>query len=290
MNARFDENYRTTMLGVSSVDLETPVTIAANPVTGAVLIDKSPFDAEYVNVSGDTMTGRLTVPNLTLGTETGVIHGLNGDLFADNVIEDEITLSDVTTNNATTLKHGFLPKLSGSATQYLNGAGNYVTISGTGVPSGYGTTTFSGQTSINVVHNFGIKPLVQVLISNSVTIPYTITHNTDNDFTVTFTSSQSGTIIASAGSPPLSNITTTATDYTVTNNDNIVEVTAFNKTVTLPTAVGITGKTFSIANKSTGDIFVVGTGGQTIFSEVSQTVPTQSTMVVYSDGTNYGIT
>lgn len=201
-----------------------------------------------------------------------------------------LVVSDIATNNVSTLKHGFAPKLPGSATQFFNGQGNYVTISGTGVPSGYSAVTFSGQTSINVVHNFGIKPLVQVLLSGVITVPFSITHNTDNDFTVVFSSPQSGTIISSAGSPSIPNITTTATNYTIVTNDNIVQVTAFNKTITLPTAVGIDGKTYSIVNLSTGDIFVVGTSSQTILGETRQTVPSKSTMVVYSDGANWGIT
>ena len=41
-----------------------------------------------------------------------------------------INLSDVTTSDSTTLKHGFLPKLSGVALQYLNGLGQWVAASG----------------------------------------------------------------------------------------------------------------------------------------------------------------
>lgn len=43
-----------------------------------------------------------------------------------------LDFSDVTTNNASTSQHGFLPKLSGIATQYLNGVGSWTTPSGGG--------------------------------------------------------------------------------------------------------------------------------------------------------------
>lgn len=38
-NAIFDENYITTMLAVSMLDLATPVNIAVNPVTHAIIVE-----------------------------------------------------------------------------------------------------------------------------------------------------------------------------------------------------------------------------------------------------------
>lgn len=37
--------------------------------------------------------------------------------------EDSLSLSDVTTGNTSTLKHGLAPKLSGVSTEFLNGSG-----------------------------------------------------------------------------------------------------------------------------------------------------------------------
>lgn len=42
------------------------------------------------------------------------------------VAESAITFTDITTNNASTTKHGFLKKLSNAAGEFLNGLGNYV--------------------------------------------------------------------------------------------------------------------------------------------------------------------
>ncbi len=62
-----DDNRIATLLGVSSLDLKTPVLIATNPTTGAILIDGpslyTTLDARYVNVTGDTMTGNLVISN-----------------------------------------------------------------------------------------------------------------------------------------------------------------------------------------------------------------------------------
>lgn len=41
--------------------------------------------------------------------------------------ETEMSLSDITTLNSNTTRHGFLPKLSGTATEFVNGAGNWAT-------------------------------------------------------------------------------------------------------------------------------------------------------------------
>ncbi len=59
--AKLDANTRPTLIGVSSADLLTPTRIAVNPTTGAMLIDKTSLDARFVNVTGDTMTGALTI-------------------------------------------------------------------------------------------------------------------------------------------------------------------------------------------------------------------------------------
>lgn len=46
--------------------------------------------------------------------------GTGGDVY-----DSDIIFSDITTNNATTSMHGFLPKLSGQSSQYLGGDGSY---------------------------------------------------------------------------------------------------------------------------------------------------------------------
>lgn len=54
---------------------------------------------------------------------------LNQDQIEDlAVTESNLSLSDVTTNDSTTLKHGLLPKLSGVAGQILSGLGTWVAL------------------------------------------------------------------------------------------------------------------------------------------------------------------
>src|SRR5690606_19395812 len=66
--------------------------------------------------------------------------------YAD-VTEDELTLSDVDTNDVSTLRHGFAPKLPNDATKYLDGTGQWSTPAGGGSGGG-GGGWFGGATGV----------------------------------------------------------------------------------------------------------------------------------------------
>ena len=106
--------------------------------------------------------GTLATQNGTFsGTHSGSSSGTN---TGDQVISDAtITLSDVTTNNSTTTRHGFLPKLSGSATQFLDGTGNWTTPAGGGGGGGgdmYKADNLAGLTNVATARgNLGLGSL-----------------------------------------------------------------------------------------------------------------------------------
>ena len=65
--------------------------------------------------------------------------------------ETEMSLSDITTLNSNTTRHGFLPKLSGTATEFVNGAGSWATPAGSGMQytdTRYKVVTFSRDVSL----------------------------------------------------------------------------------------------------------------------------------------------
>lgn len=66
--------------------------------------------------------------------------------------ENVVTFTDITTNNASTTKHGYLPKLDGTSTHYLDGSGAWSTP-----PSGLtvGTTAISGSSSGDILTSDG---------------------------------------------------------------------------------------------------------------------------------------
>lgn len=91
-------------------------------------------DTTYTNVSELTndagyLTSETSYPADTLVAQDIInIGNLSGTNTGDQIISDAtITLTDITTNNVSTTKHGFAPKLSNVATQYLNGIGGYTT-------------------------------------------------------------------------------------------------------------------------------------------------------------------
>lgn len=204
------------------------------------------------------------------------------------VTENEILLANVTTDNATTTRHGFLPILSNIATQFLNGQGNFATPAGT--PNSYFTQAFSAVTSVNVIHGFGAYPEVQVIDgSTGLFIPLSVVHNTLNDFTVTFAVSSTGIVIATVGSPQPQTIIIVPGNYSVLITDFFIEATGATSTITLPTAIGNSGRVFVVDNASVGNITVATLLGQTIEGALTQLIPTNNAIAVYSDGTNYRI-
>lgn len=82
-NAQRDGNYVPVALGVSSVDLVTPVPIAVNPATGAVLIDLAGGAGTVTTVSvvsangfAGSVANPTTTPAITLSTTvTGILKG-----------------------------------------------------------------------------------------------------------------------------------------------------------------------------------------------------------------------
>jgi hypothetical protein len=209
------------------------------------------------------------------------------DMFP--VQETNLFFNDVSTLNSSSTKHGFLPRLSDNNNQFLNGQGNWTTPSGTASNS-YSLTSFTGQTSVNVLHNFGTYPIVQVFLdTGAVEIPYSITHNTVYDFTVLFTTSTNGSIIASVGSPQPQSLSTITNDYSILTSDRILYVTSADKLLTLPTAIGNSGREYVIDNASPGDIFLSGSLGQLIENENLQTIPPSSAINIYSNGSTWRI-
>jgi len=76
-------------------------------------------------------------------------------------------------------------------------------------------------------------------------------------------------------------------NYTADATDYLINCTTNSFTVTLPTAVGITGRVYNIKNSGTGVITVATTSSQTIDGVTTQGVNSLDNLKVMSDGANY---
>ena len=75
--------------------------------------------------------------------------------------------------------------------------------------------------------------------------------------------------------------------YTILTTDKIVNCTSGTFTLTLPTAIGVLGKTYSITNSGSGLITLEGDASETIQNELYQFIYTDETLDVVSNGTNW---
>lgn len=77
-------------------------------------------------------------------------------------------------------------------------------------------------------------------------------------------------------------------NYTVTSSDYTVDCTSGTFTITLPTAVGVTGKIYNVKNSGTGIITLATTSSQTIDGATTQTLAVQyQSFYVQSNGSNW---
>ena len=252
-------------------------------------VTASGFSGSGVGLTDITPTqvgAEPAIPNKS----TGIVKYDTGWVFLSGswVTEDLLSLSNNSTANVTTARHGLTPKLPNIAGQYLDGQGNWTTPSG--VVNSYKQQAFSNVTSSTVIHNFNTYPEVKCYDTNNEEfIPYKIKNNTVNDFTVTFSTSSSGTIVATVGSPQPQQYTTVNSNYTVAVTDRIISCTTAGITVNLITAVGNAGREFVIDNASTGTIYVDASGSESINNTSIQSINKDNAMHIYSNGVNWRI-
>jgi hypothetical protein len=159
-----------------------------------------------------THTGSLTANQLilgngaaditplgSLGTTTTVLHGNAGGVPSFSaVVEADITLSNNTTNNVSTTKHGFAPILPNDATKFLDGTGAYSTPTGSGTVTHTGTLTLHalmlGNGSADITALASLGTTTTVLHGNAAGDPsfsavveadITLANNTTNNVSIT---------------------------------------------------------------------------------------------------------
>lgn len=131
---------RTTLgLGTIATQNSNNVTITGGSITGItdLAVADGGTGASTLTANGVLLgNGTSAISATAVGATNTVLHGNTGAAPTYSaVVEADITLADNTTNDSSTAKHGFLKKLSNSATEFMNGLGNWATPS-SGGPSG----------------------------------------------------------------------------------------------------------------------------------------------------------
>ena len=93
------------------------------------------------------------------------------------------------------------------------------------------------------------------------------------------------------GSLGLNITTVTSAAYTITSTDHVIVANpTVNATVTLPTAIGISGRIYSVKNNSTFSITIAAFGAETIDGAPNFILSSQyQSITLISDGTNWSI-
>lgn len=132
-----------------------------------------------------------------------------------------IAFSDIINNNASTIKHGFAPKLSGNTNTFLRGDGTYSSLPGGLISYANGTTTKNAadaSTVQNIPHGLGIKPVFIRLKASMVrTSASVLWLESESIYNGTTQSSQSVYISG--------NVATTADNTFTLNNDTAAGTT-----------------------------------------------------------------
>ena len=81
--------------------------------------------------------------------------------------------------------------------------------------------------------------------------------------------------------------TAVTSNYTVGEDDYVVDATSGTFTITLPSATDIIGKNYLIKNSGTGTITVDGSGSQTIDGEITTTLRQFGSVQIISDGSDW---
>jgi len=268
-------------VGLGNVDNTTD---AAKPVSTAqqtALNLKQNILAEGAFVNGDKTKldtyseANQTANNakVTNATHTGEVTGATALTIANNavttvkILNSNVTLAKIA-NIATNRLLGRSTAASGVIEELTVGSGLLLSagvLSATGGGSGGSfEQAFTSQTSVVVTHNLGAYPVVDILDSGlAVIIPLNIIHSSVNAFTVTFTTSTTGRVIATlgAGTGSMVNPMTTGGDIiyggasgtpTRLANGTVGQVLQSNGTTLAPTWATPTGGGGLTWNEVTG--------------------------------------
>lgn len=312
----------TTINGIPTSTLTSglPGVLSIDNTTGGnniIITNGDVIESEYLNsiiILNDAYLSNLAItPSLELTMEMDAMSNEEINIIANNLISGNI--SKIVTNSNST----YILSISGSKVGQLNVNNNntYLThISGTNESrfqalgeeaSMYGnngvnkyTLNINGTTGILFNEaNSGTKliegDINNLKLYNTVNIfDNPVTNNTNTKLLSRNTSTGNIEIVDSSTLINSLTLTTISANATISNDVTLVDTTSTTITVTLPTAVGISGKQYTIKDKvgnaGIRNITIATTSSQTIDGSTTQIINTAyESLTVISDGSNWYI-
>ena len=293
--------------GVSKAKIDNTgvITAAAGTATGNVVTVDGTQTLTNKTISGLNLSGDISLPQSStlqlFNTTDQTTNYERGRLFWASNILTLATESGGTgaSNRVIQIKASsvtFTIRGSGASNaglyQFSNGTsatdGHGVRISGTFTPTAGRTVSLSVEPTFNQSGTAGYTAL---LVNPTETAAGTGAKLLA-DFQL---GSVSKAKIDTAGNTTIASLTQSYTPisstYTIGASDSLVDCTTGSFTVTLPTAVGIAGREYTIKNSGTGSITLMTTSSQFIDGSSSYLLSVQYKYVkVVSNGTNWLIT
>jgi hypothetical protein len=190
----------TVLSALGKLQAQITARVIANANITAGTNTKITYDAKGLVTAGAAATtadiAASTNRNYVTDAQAVVIGNTSGTNTGDQVVSDAtLSTTDIATNNVSTVKHGFAPKLPGNTTTFLRGDGTYAAPAATGASPRYSAlignasaTTFSvTQATHGLASNGTNVPTVYDAATGEKVYPYIAVNPANGTVTVTFT-------------------------------------------------------------------------------------------------------
>ena len=158
--------------------------------------------------------------------------------------ESSITFTDITTGNASTSMHGFLPKLDGGVTHFLNGAGSFVGIS---------ALTGLTDLGISLANNTALTGFSLGTITDTTSRPFMVSQTWNNSSLSATAFNINVTTTSSAGTGKLFSVSVGGTPvFYISENQTFTAVASgsFGANITVAGTVQATGGELTLGNNT----------------------------------------